>query len=306
MRIVVALGGNAIAPREGAQDFEGQVERVRVAASRIAALARHHQLVVTHGNGPQVGWLAAQSAAVPLDVAGAETEGMIGYWIEREVGNLLPDHELATLLTQVEVDPADPAFDEPTKPIGPVLGVSDADALARERGWTFVDADGGRRRVVPSPRPRALLEERTLRLLVRLGVLVVCGGGGGIPVVADERGWHRGVEAVIDKDLAAELIARRLDADLLLMLTDVPGVFDDWPEPARRLIRFAPPRRLRERTFEAGTMGPKIEAAYRFARQPGRRAAIGALEDAERIVAGDAGTEVSAEHGDVRIEDAPG
>lgn len=301
MRIVMALGGNAIAPPDGAPDFDAQVERVRVAAAEIARLARRHQLVVTHGNGPQVGWLAAQSTSLPLDVAGAESEGMIGYWIEREVGNLMPDRELATLLTQVEVDPRDPAFTHPEKPIGPVFGTQEAARLEAERGWRFVDADGGRRRVVASPRPRAVLEERTLRLLVRFGVLVICGGGGGIPVTTDERGLHRGVEAVIDKDLAAELIATRLDADWLLMLTDVPGVYDDWPD-AQRLIRFAPPRRLRERTFEAGTMAPKIEAAYRFARHPGKRAAIGALEDAERILAGEAGTEISAEHPDCVIE----
>jgi len=303
VRIVVALGGNAIAPRDGAIDFDAQVERVRAAARQLADLARDHQLIVTHGNGPQVGWLASQSTGLPLDVAGAETEGMLGYWIEREVGNLLPDREIATLLTQVEVDPDDPAFARPSKPIGPVLAAADADRLARERGWTFAPAPGGMRRVVASPRPRAVLEERTLRMLVRLGVLVVCGGGGGIPVAVDARGRHRGVEAVIDKDLAAALIARRLDADGLLMLTDVAGVFLDWPEPARRLLRTAPPDRLREERFEAGSMGPKVEAARRFARDPGRWAGIGALEDAVRIVAGEAGTWIGADQAE-RVVDA--
>jgi len=274
--VVAALGGNALVRRGEPLSAEGQRAHVAEAARALAELAREHDLVVTHGNGPQVGLLAlgAEAAGVPapLDVLGAESEGMIGYWIDQELGNLLPGREVATLLTQVEVAAGDPAFANPTKPIGPP----------------------GRRRLVPSPEPRAIVELRTIEILVRLGVVVVCAGGGGIPVVRDPRGGHRGVEAVIDKDLAAALLATRLGAHALLLLTDVPAVFADWPEPAREPIRAIRPGELARMHFEPGSMGPKAEAARRFAARAGRAAGIGALEDAARILRGEAGTTVRA------------
>jgi carbamate kinase len=297
--VVAALGGNALARRGEPLDAGRQRARVRVAAGALAELAREHDLVVTHGNGPQVGWLALQVEAsgagrVPLDVLGAESEGMIGYWIDQELGNLLPGREIATLLTQVEVAADDPAFARPTKPIGPAYDPDTGRRLAAERGWQLApEADGRLRRVVPSPEPRAIVELPTIQILVRLGVIVVCAGGGGIPVVRDASG-RRGVEAVVDKDLAAALLATRLGAGALLSLTDVPAVYRDWPEPARDPIRELRPGDVRGLRLDPGSMGPKLEAARRFATGPGRVAGIGALEDAARILRGEAGTRVRA------------
>jgi carbamate kinase len=303
MKVVAALGGNALARRGEPIDAEGQRARVREAVRALAGIARHHDLVVTHGNGPQIGWLARQAGgAVPLDVLDAESEGVIGYWIDQELGNLLPDREVATLLTQVEVAADDPAFRHPTKPVGPLLAEAEARSLAEAHGWQIAPDDGGFRRVVPSPDPRGIHELRTIDILVKVGVVVVCGGGGGIPVVVDDRGRLRGVEAVVDKDLSAELLASRLGADALLLLTDVPGIFEDWPEPARRLYRAIPPRHVGELDLDPGSMGPKARAAHRFAVQPGRFAVIGALEDAERMLAREAGTVVAADLSRVEIE----
>jgi carbamate kinase len=293
VRIVVALGGNAIAQHGESLDPADQVGRVQGATRAVAELAHEHAVVVTHGNGPQVGMLAAADEGLPLDVAGAESEGMIGYWIDQELGNLLPNRDIAALLTQVEVDPSDPAFARPTKPIGRVYDRSEAEGLMARRHWQMAPANGGLRRVVASPEPIRIIEERTISLLVRIGVIVVCGGGGGIPVARDAHGRLHGVEAVIDKDLSAARLAADLDADLLLLLTDVPGVYADWPM-RERLIRAVPPRLLRDFDFETGTMAPKVEAARRFARRPGASAAIGALEDAARIVRGEAGTRIDA------------
>jgi len=296
MKVVAALGGNALGRPEGEGGASRQREAVRRAAEALAGIARGHDLVVTHGNGPQVGMLALQSGGTtPLDVLGAETEGMIGYWIEQELGNLLPGRDVATLLTQVVVDRDDPAFGSPTKPIGPVYDAREGRRLAEERGWRMTEADDGLRRVVPSPDPREIRELRTIEILVKLGVVVVCGGGGGIPVVADESGALRGVEAVIDKDLSAELLAARLGADALLLLTDVPGAFEDWPEPGRRLLRELPPGEVEALHLDAGSMGPKLRAARRFAVTPGRFAAVGRLEDAERLLARTTGTIVAAD-----------
>jgi carbamate kinase len=295
--VVVSLGRNALARRGDPLDVEHRRANVRVAATALAELAARHDLVITHGSGTQVGLLALQAEALgngaPLDVLGAGSEGMIGYWIEQELSNRLPDRDVATLLTQVEVAPDDPAFDNPSKPIGPVYPEDEAHRLAEARGWRIAPDRGGYRRVVPSPAPRAIHELRTIQLLVKLGVIVVCGGGGGIPIVKTETGFH-GVEAVIDKDLSAALLATHLGADFLLMLSDVPAVYADWPEPGRQQIRAIPPRKLRELRFESGTMAPKVEAARRFATQPGRVAAIGALEEAARILRGKAGTTISA------------
>ncbi len=293
MKLVVALGGNALAPR-GNATLDAQRTAVRRAAHEIAALAREHSLVVTHGNGPQVGWLAnlARGAGehVALDLLGAESEGMLGYWLEQELGNALPGRDVAALLTQVEVDAHDPAFAAPTKPIGPVVTADEA-ARLRALGFACVPDRGGFRRVVASPIPLRVLELRSIELLGRLGVVVICAGGGGIPVVRDAHGRHHGVEAVIDKDRSAELLATSLAADGLLLLTDVSAVFADWPA-RERPIRRESAAVLAERDFDAGSMRPKIEAACRFVRTPPRRAWIGALEDAQAIVRGEAGTEV--------------
>jgi len=295
MKLVVALGGNALARRGQPLDVATQRRNVQRAARVLAALAEHHELIVTHGNGPQVGLLALQAEShgspVPLDVLGAESEGMIGYLIEQELSSLLPGRDVATLLTQVEVRADDPAFAAPTKPIGPVYAEAEARRLAAERGFSIGPDGDGFRRLVPSPAPVHVLEMRTIQLLARLGVLVICGGGGGIPVVKREDGALCGVEAVIDKDAAAVLLATHTGADRLLLLTDVPAVYDDWPE-TRRAVRTASPRALAERSFAAVSMGPKVAAACRFVKQTGNEAHIGALEEAERVLAGQAGTRV--------------
>jgi len=304
VRVVAALGGNAVARPDEPLDVEHQRAAVRRAAEALAAIASQHDLVVTHGNGPQVGLLALQSGGtMPLDVLDAETEGMIGYWIDQELGNRLPGREVATLLTQVLVDPDDPAFASPSKPIGPVYPEAEARRLSDERGWELREDRGGFRRVVPSPDPREIRELRTIEILVNLGVVVICAGGGGIPVVEDASGALHGVEAVIDKDLATELLATRLGADALLLLTDVPGVYEDWPEPARRLIRAIPPRECDALSLHPGTMGPKVRAAQRFALTPGRFAAIGSLEDAERLLRREAGTVVSSDVAKREVEE---
>ncbi len=296
MRIVAALGGNALLRRGEPAEAATQRRNVDEAVRSLADLAADHELVVTHGNGPQVGLLALQAEAYrevgpyPLDVLGAESEGMIGYLIEQRLENELPGRDVATLLTQTLVDPEDPAFRRPTKPIGPVYPGHEARRLAAERGWVVAPDGEGVRRVVPSPDPIGIVELRTIRRLVEAGVLVICAGGGGIPVVVDEEGGLRGVEAVIDKDLAASLLARLLAADLFLMLTDVPAVLREWPGPAARPIRRARPAVLRAMAFAAGSMGPKVEAACRFVEATGRRAAIGALGDVRAILDGEAGT----------------
>lgn len=296
MRVVIALGGNALLRRGESLDADLQRRNVRLAARSLALLDRDHQVVVTHGNGPQVGLLALQSESYrdvrpyPLDVLGAESEGMIGYLIEQELVNELPGRDVVTLLTQVVVDSEDPAFKTPTKPVGPLYTEDEARRLARERGWT-VAPDGGRfRRVVPSPEPIRIIELRAVRLLVEAGALVICAGGGGIPVAVDRAGAIRGVEAVIDKDLSAALLATALHAGALLMLTDVPAVLTDWGTPAARPIRSASPAQLRRLRFPAGSMAPKVEAACRFVEATGGVAGIGALEDAAAILRGAAGT----------------
>lgn len=296
MRVVVALGGNALLRRGEAMDAATQRANAALAAAAVAALAREHAVVVTHGNGPQVGLLALQAAALsgaaswPLDVLGAESEGMIGHELTLALRNELAGRPLATLLTQVEVDAGDPAFAAPAKPIGPLYGRAEAERLAAARGWRIAPDGAGWRRVVASPEPRRVLELDAIRLLVAAGVLVVCAGGGGVPVAAGPAGW-RGVEAVVDKDLASALLARALGCDALLLLTDVDAVYDDFAGPAPRPIAAATPGELRARRFAPGSMGPKVEAACRFA-AAGGRAAIGCLDDAAALLAGRAGTQV--------------
>jgi carbamate kinase len=303
MRVVVALGGNALLKRGEPMTAEAQRGNVKTAAPALATVAGKHQLVLSHGNGPQVGLLALQAAAYtevepyPLDVLGAQTEGMIGYVLEQELGNLLPfEVPFATILTMIEVDPADPAFEDPTKFVGPVYDKPQADRLASEKGWVF-KPDGDRwRRVVPSPEPRRIFEIRPIRWLLDKDVVVICAGGGGVPTMyaPDADRTLVGVEAVIDKDLASELLAREVGADLFVMATDVDGVYTGWGTPEQRKLGRVTPSELRELPFAAGSMGPKVEAAIRFVQATGKRAAIGGLNEIEAIVDGDAGTQVVA------------
>ncbi len=299
MRIVIALGGNALLRRGEPPTATNQRRNVRVAAGALAPIARRHDLVISHGNGPQVGLLALQGAAgkpdetYPLDILDAETEGMIGYLIEQELGNLLPDRRCATLLTQIEVDPDDPAFGHPDKPIGPVYSEIEAQKLAQERGWNMARDGAHFRRVVPSPAPQRIFELSVIELLVSQGVIVICAGGGGIPTVRREDGSLVGVEAVIDKDLASALLARELKADALLMLTDVDAVYRDWGTPSARAIRRITPLALRELDFAPGSMGPKVRAACEFVEQTGGMAGIGQLSDALAILDGGAGTVIA-------------
>lgn len=302
MRIVIALGGNALLRRGEALSAENQRKNVRLAASQMAKVFAGNELVITHGNGPQVGLLALQGAAYPevetypLDVLGAQTEGMIGYMIEQEMGNLLPaDVPLATVLTRVEVDKNDPAFQNPTKPIGPVYSKDDAERHAREKGWNIAP-DGNRyRRVVPSPRPQRISQIRPIQWLLQNGTVVVCGGGGGIPTCRDEAGRCVGVEAVIDKDLCSSLLAQQLHADLLVIATDVDATYMNWGKPDQQAIAQAHPQALAQLYFAAGSMGPKIQAACEFAENTGKTAVIGALADIEAIVRGEAGTQINTQ-----------
>ena len=300
MRVVVALGGNALLRRGEPMTAVNQRANVRAAAEALAPIAREHQLVISHGNGPQVGLLALQNwayrdvEAYPLDILGAETEGMIGYMIEQELGNLLPfEVPFATLLTMIEVDPKDPAFAKPDKPIGPVYAEAQAKAIATERGWTIARDGAGFRRVVPSPQPKRIFEIRPIQWLLDRGVIVICAGGGGIPTMYGEDGKLRGVEAVIDKDRASSLLAQQIEADIFVMATDAEAVFTNWGRPDARAVRRASPAALGRFEFAAGSMGPKVEAACDFAERTGKTAAIGALKDVGRILAGEAGTIVS-------------
>jgi carbamate kinase len=299
MRIVVALGGNALLKRGEPMTADAQRRNVKVAAEALAPVAGEHQLVISHGNGPQVGLLALQGAAYkpdeayPLDVLGAETEGMIGYMIEQELGNLLPfEVPFATLLTMIEVDPDDPGFDNPTKFVGPVYDQATADRIAAEKNWVFKKDGDKWRRVVPSPEPKRIFEIRPIRWLLEKGVIVIAAGGGGIPTMykpgADRQ--LMGVEAVIDKDLASELLARDLNADLFIMATDATAVFVNWGKPDAKAIHRADPKAMQTYQFPAGSMGPKVDAACRFAEATGKTAAIGALADIPGIVAGEKGT----------------
>jgi carbamate kinase len=302
MRIVIALGGNALLKRGEPMTADNQRMNIRTAAQALARVAMDHELVVSHGNGPQVGLLALQGAAYkdveayPLDILGAETQGMIGYLVEQELGNLLPfERPLVTILTMVEVDQDDPAFKDPTKFVGPVYDEATARSLATEKGWV-VKQDGAHwRRVVPSPRPQRIFELRPMRWALEQGAVVICAGGGGIPTIY-KRGENRvlvGVEAVIDKDLASSLLARDLEADLYVMATDVDAVYRDWGTPDQARLDRVTPDELATMDFPAGSMGPKVQAAAEFAAATGKRAAIGSLEQIDGLVAGTAGTNIA-------------
>lgn len=302
MRIVVALGGNALLRRGEPISAAAQHTNVRIAALALADLAQDHEIIVAHGNGPQVGLMALQAAAYdptspwPLDVLGAETEGMIGYLIEQELMNVLPlGAECATLLTRVEVDAQDPAFANPTKPIGPVYTTDQAKAMLQIHDWPMVDVgDGGMRRVVPSPLPKSILGLRAIRLLVDAGICVICSGGGGIPVMRRADGGMEGVEAVIDKDRTAALLATSLRADALLMLTDVAAIFSDWGTPDQKAITDITPDEIEKIQFQAGSMAPKVASACSFVRAGGALAGVGRLSDARAILEGRAGSRITA------------
>ena len=307
MRVVVALGGNALLRRGEPLTAENQRANARSAAQGLAAVAREHDLVISHGNGPQVGLLALQGSAYtavdtyPLDVLGAQTEGMIGYIIQQELGNELPfERHLATLLTMIEVDPQDPAFGDPTKPIGPVYDAEEAKRLETEKGWTFKPDGDSLRRVVPSPLPKRIFEIGAIDTLLRGGCVVICAGGGGIPTTYTDEPVPAGrrlvgVEAVIDKDLASALLATDLKADVLAIVTDVDAVYADWGTPEQRPIRRASPDALSAGEFAAGSMGPKVRAACAFVEQTGGLAAIGSIKDTAALVRGEAGTVVALE-----------
>src|SRR3954468_22130680 len=299
MRIVVAVGGNALLERGQKPDAAVQQANAVRAVHALAPLAAEHEIVVTHGNGPQVGLLALQSAAdpalerpYPFDVLGAQTQGMIGYWLLQGLQNSLPGRQVAAIIDQTLVSAADPAFAAPTKFVGPVYDEATAKQYTSERGWVVKPDGGFWRRVVPSPKPVRVVETRVVRLLLMSGAVVVCAGGGGVPVVRDEDGKLRGIEAVVDKDLATEVLAESLEADALLLLTDVPNVVRGFGTPDAAPVPRATPAALRREDFPAGSMGPKVEAVCRFVEVTGDMAGIGALTDAELILAGKAGTVV--------------
>jgi carbamate kinase len=298
--VVVALGGNALLQRGEPVSTETQRKNMRRAGTSIAEVAREHHVVLTHGNGPQVGLLALQEASYsdifqnPLDVLGAETEGMIGYLIEQELSNRLPGREILTILTRVEVDADDPAFQKPTKPIGPSFEPEEGRRIAETLGWDLAEDNGKLRRVVPSPLPKEIIPAKILRRLLVRGVLVVCAGGGGIPVIWEEgKGW-KGVEAVIDKDMTAALLGETVGADALVMLTDVPALQVGYGTPEAKDLHRTTPSELRGMMgeFPVGSMGPKVTAAIHFVEATGGFAAIGSLAHAPAILRREAGTTV--------------
>jgi carbamate kinase len=307
VRVVVALGGNALLRRGQALSADNQRENARAACRALAPLALEHELVVAHGNGPQVGLLALQGSAYtavdtyPLDVLGAQTEGMIGYMLEQELGNELPfERHLATLLTMIEVDPADPAFGHPTKPIGPVYDAAEAERLGREKGWAMMPDGDKMRRAVPSPAPKRIFGIPLIKTLLEQGVIVICAGGGGIPTAYTEESAIpgrrlQGVEAVIDKDMASALLAIEIGADALLIVTDVDAVYSGWGTPEQAAIRNATPDELDAAGFAAGSMGPKVRAACWFAERTGGFAAIGSIHDTQALLRGEAGTRIALE-----------
>jgi carbamate kinase len=305
---IVALGGNALLRRGEESSAANQLAAAKDAARVLGPVSERARLVVTHGNGPQVGLLALKEDAYgegdpyPLDVLDAESGGQIGYVIELELDNAIDHQDTVTVITRVLVDRDDPAFADPSKFIGPVYEEARARELAAQRGWT-VKPDGPMwRRVVPSPEPREIIQLGAIKGLVEAGFLVVCVGGGGVPVVAVP-GGHEGVEAVIDKDLASSLLAVGLDADMLVLATDVDAVYLGFGTPDERAIRRAGPERLRAESFPEGSMGPKVDAVCRFVEATGNRGVIGALEDLDAIIDGTAGTEVSVDGPDWELRE---
>ena len=304
MRIVIALGGNPLLRRGEPLTAENQRQNTKIACQQIAKVYPGNELVIAHGNGPQVGLIALQSLSYkdvpsyPLDVLGAESIGMIGYMIMQELGNLLPlETPLATLLSQVEVDKNDPAFSNPSKPIGPVYTKEEAEKLAKEKNWSIAPDNDKYRRVVPSPIPKRIFEIRPVKWLLEKGTVVICAGGGGIPTFYDDDGTLKGVEAVIDKDLCSAVLAKQVSADIFIIATDVSAAFVNWGNPNQQAIKEAHPDTLEKMGFAAGSMGPKVQAAINFAREnPGKSAVIGSLADIDNIVKGIAGTKINTTH----------
>ena len=299
--VVVALGGNALLRRGEPLEADIQRKNIATAAKTIALIAQEYNVVLVHGNGPQVGLLALQNSAYtkvspyPLDVLGAESQGMIGYMLIQELKNLMPSRNVTALLTQVQVDPEDPAFANPTKFIGPVYEEAEARALAAEKQWS-VKADGKFfRRVVPSPLPQRIVEGDAIETLIAQGHLIICTGGGGIPVTWDGQ-CLTGIEAVIDKDMSAAYLARQIKADALLILTDADAVYLDWGKPTQHPLRVTSPDELAGVKFDAGSMGPKVEASCEFVKATGGMVGIGSLEDGLAILKGEAGTNIVATH----------
>ncbi len=305
MQLLIALGGNALLRRGESPTMAEQWKNTAIAARALERVAREHQLVLTHGNGPQIGLLAMQSAAFegaetyPFDVMGAATAGMMGYMIEQELGNVLGyDVPVATIITRIEVDPDDPEFSNPSKFVGSGMAEAEARALAARFHWTLRQDGELWRRVVPSPTPQRIIWHRPIRWLLEQGAVVICGGGGGVPICNDAAsGKARGVEAVIDKDRASGLLASELPADLFVIATDVDGVYLDYGRPEQRLLRQTTPAELEEHGFSRGSMGPKVAAACAFVRRTGNPAVIGALEDIDQIIAGTAGTRIEPDRG---------
>ncbi|MEH0018085.1 MAG: carbamate kinase [Desulfobacter sp.] len=298
MRILVAVGGNALLQRGEPMESDRQIKSAFAAGESMARIAADNELVLVHGNGPQVGLLALQNAAYkeispyPLDILGAQTQGMIGYMFCQSINAAMPEKKVVTLLSRVQVDQDDPAFADPTKFIGPIYSKEEADALAEEKGGIFKQDGEAWRRVVPSPVPRRFLEKDAIEKLISEGMFVIASGGGGIPVIASESEGYLGVEAVVDKDLSAQLLAQQIGADFLLILTDTDAVYENWGTPEQSKIGNITADEIRKHDFPAGSMGPKIDAACSFVEQTGKRAAIGSLTQAEDIVKGTAGTQI--------------
>lgn len=305
MRIVVALGGNALLKRGEPMTAQNQSANIRLAAEQLAKVKPKNELIISHGNGPQVGLLALQHAAYyaqdnkiepyPLDVLVSQTVGMIGYMLQQELTNLLTETPTQTLVTQVIVDEHDPAFSKPSKPIGQVYTQAEAEKLAAEKGWTVMPDGQYYRRAVPSPKPQDVTGINAVKALLAQDHIVICGGGGGVPCVKNAQGQLTGVEAVVDKDLATAVIANQLDADLFIIATDVNATCVNFQKEGERKIAKANPAALEALSaeFAAGSMGPKVQAVINFVKATGKDAAIGSLADIEDIVAGKAGTRVS-------------
>lgn len=299
MRQVIALGGNALLKRGEVASADNQRRNVARAAASLATACDGVQTVLVHGNGPQIGLLALQAEAYaaapayPLDMLGAESQGMIGYVLAQELRNARPERQVAALLTQTLVDRHDPAFQRPTKPIGPVYTAEQVLALGETRGWSFAVDGAGQRRVVASPAPIEVIEQSIIERLMTEGMLVICAGGGGVPVARDATGRLIGLEAVIDKDLAAALLAIGLNADRLVILTDVEAVYRDWGGPNATPLRIIRADDPAGETYAEGSMGPKVRAARQFALATGREALVGSLDDVSGLLAGVSGTRIT-------------
>lgn len=298
MRLVIALGGNALLKRGEALTAENQRRNMRAAAEGLARACDGHQVAIVHGNGPQVGLLALEAEAYqavppyPLDMLGAETQGMIGYLIAQELRNARPGRAVTALITQTLVAADDPAFGGPSKPIGPAYSTADVAQLRGQHDWTFAPDGVGFRRVVGSPLPLDIVEFEIVEQLFDNNVVTICAGGGGVPVTRDINGALAGAQAVIDKDLAAALLAERLHADRLVILTDVDAVYVDWGQPQANAISRATISQLRSHTFAAGSMAPKVKALCDFVGATGHSGVIGALSKVDDVIAGRAGTTV--------------